>query len=198
MKKFDATLLKRYLHIEEEFFDLDQENKIAKMHLHFASPSEIFDSNAITKAPVLSDDFIEWIKAAFEYTPIGYHIDLDISFDDLEGYQEDELEEIFIKNVLLEDKRASRYTIDKSVLALILIGIGLVSLVSMILFESLWTDGGVAKTILSYIFDIATTVTFWEAMTILLVENRERRTYRNNLKRRFASITFKRAEIGAE
>ena len=41
-----------------------------------------------------------------------------------------------------------------------------------------------------YISDIATTVSFWEAMTILVVEQKEKRAYLKNLKSRFSSIRF--------
>lgn len=63
----------------------------------FASPKEIFDTNAMTKIPVLSDGFLDWIRVAFDYAPNKYRIDLDIGFDDMGGYDEGQLSEIFKK-----------------------------------------------------------------------------------------------------
>lgn len=181
----------QYRNIEDEFFDLDHANKKALMKLEFNRPSDIFDKNAVTKLPVLSDDFLDWVRASFEYAPRNYKIDLDIAFTEMEGYSEEQLRDIFFKNMLLEGKKSLQTTHVKNVIALGLAITGLVLLVSMILLMSLWKDGGIAKEIVSYIFDIATTVTFWEAMTIWIVENKEKRELTGNLIRKYDSITFR-------
>ena len=183
-------LAEDFKNIENDFFELDHENKKAHMKLSFSKPSDIFDVNSITKLPVLSDDFNDWIKASFEYAPRKYKIDLDIGFDDMEGYEEEQLKEIFHKNMLLEGKKNLKQTALKNKIALGLVITGLISLIAMILLLSLWKDGDVAKEIVSYVFDIATTVTFWEAMTILIVENKEKRDLTKNFIRKYDSITF--------
>ena len=43
-------------------------------------------------------------------------------------------------------------------------------------------------------FDIATMVTFWEAMTILVVRNREQKKYLDSLVGSFHSISFLKNE----
>ena len=183
-------LAEDFKNIENDFFELDHENKKAHMKLSFSKPSDIFDVNSITKLPVLSDDFNDWIKSSFEYAPRKYKIDLDIGFDDMEGYEEEQLKEIFHKNMLLEGKKNLKQTALKNKIALGLVITGLISLIAMILLLSLWKDGDVAKEIVSYVFDIATTVTFWEAMTILIVENKEKRDLTKNFIRKYDSITF--------
>ena len=183
-------MAEEFKNIEEYFFELDKENEKAKMRLEFDKPSDIFDINAITKIPVLSDDFLDWVKSCFDYAPKGYRIDLEISFNDLEGYEEKELKEIFEKNILLEAKKAIKETISKNKIAIGLMITGLIFLVSMIALLSFWKDGGVIKEIVSYIFDIATTVTLWESMTILIVENKEKRDLYKNLIKKYDSISF--------
>ena len=158
------------------------------MKLHFASPQEIFDTNAMTKIPVLSDDFLDWIRAAFDYAPNKYRIDLDISFDDMEGNNEERLSEIFKKNILLESRKSMNDKGIQNRLAIKLLSVGLVLLVGMILMRCFWKGGGAAEEVIGYVFDIATTVTIWEAMTILLVHNQSVRAYRWNLLKRFSSI----------
>jgi len=54
----------------------------------------------------------------------------------------------------------------------------------------LWTSENVIKSIISYIMDIGATVTIWEALTILIVENKEKRDLNIDLLRRFDSIRF--------
>ena len=44
----------------------------------------------------------------------------------------------------------------------------------MMMITNLWEDGGVWKNIICYIMDITTIVTFFEAMNILIVENKEK------------------------
>ena len=51
-------------------------------------------------------------------------------------------------------------------------------------------DTGLAGEIVGYVSDIATTVAFWEALTILLVENRERKNAAIDVMKRFHSISF--------
>lgn len=185
-----AELIENFNNIENEFFELDHEKKIALMRLNFDKPSDIFDTNAITKLPVLSDDFIDWVKASFEYAPNKYTIDLDVSFKDMEGYSEEELKSIFFKNMMLESKKAVKKTSLKNKIAISLIIIGVTLLVGMILLLSLWKDGGTLKEVISYVLDIAATVTIWEAMNILIVENKERRAYYKNLIKRYGDIKF--------
>jgi len=184
--------LKEFIDIEDEFFKLDKENKIAYMKLEFKKTTDIFDINSISKMPILSDDFIDWISSSFDMAPHNYKIDLEISFDDLEGYDNDALKNIFKKNMMLEFKKTRGQSHTKNLIAFSLIGIGIVFFTAMLLVSNLWKDGGVSKDIFAYIADIATTVTFWEAMTILVVENKERRSYMKNLYSRFANIEFKK------
>lgn len=187
-------LLDLYKDIENEFFELDHEKKIALMKLHFSKVSDIFDTNSLTKQPIMSDDFLDWIKSAFDYAPKKYKIDIDISFDDLEDYSEEELEKLFLKNVFLEAKKSGRDIIAKNKIALNLIVLGLIFLVTMILITSLWKDGGVIKEIISYIMDIACTVTIWEALTILIIDNKEKREYSKNLMKKFDKIIFHKTQ----
>ncbi len=63
-------------------------------------------------------------------------------------------------------------------------------LIIMILVMSLWQNGGVARDIVSYVMDIAVIISFWEALTIMIAENKERRDGGRNLMERFDSIRF--------
>ena len=185
-----ANILEDYKNIEESFFALDHENKTVSIPLVFEKPSDIFDINAITKTPVFNDDFLEWIFASFQYSPRRYKVDLDISFQDLEGYKEEDLKKIFYKNIFLDAKKNQKESTFKNKIAIGLVITGVFSLTAMILLMSLWKDGGIVKEIISYIFDIAVTVTLWEAMTILIVDKKEKREFCTNLLKRFHSISF--------
>ena len=184
------NIIKSFSNLEKEFFDIDEEKKIAKVELRFQKPSEIFDVNYITKKPILSDDFLDWINSAFKVLPSKYGIDLHVGFADMEGYTESELKEIFLLNMGLEYKSMLSKKRKKDAIAFSLIGVGIAMFLTMLLINNLWVGESVLKQIFSYIADIATTVTFWEAMCILVVENRENNAYLKDLASRFRSISF--------
>jgi len=180
--------------IEEQFFDIDKQSRTANIKLCFNKASDVFDKNYVSKVPILSDDFLDWIKSAFRLIPSRYKIALDVSFTDMEGYSEAELKDIFDKNILLEYKSRFAQTRRKNRVAYSLIILGVVFFALMMTMNALWQDGGIVRDAIAYISDIATTVTLWEAMCILIVEGKERRSYNKGLITRFKSISFHASE----
>ena len=83
--------------IVKDFFDIDEAAETAKVRLHFDSPKEIFDVNCMSKTPIFSDDFDEWLQSAFVMIPSKYKLALDITFDDMDGYTSEQLDDIFKK-----------------------------------------------------------------------------------------------------
>ena len=182
--------LKEIANIEKSFFDVDDEAKVARITLEFEHAEDIFDENYISKTPVLSDDFIDWIGSVFTLVSDKYKIDLTVNFKDMGGYTEDNLSDIFRKNIELELKSRFKENRKRNRVAYGLIFVGVMFFFAMMLINRLWDTESVWKEIFVYISDIATTVTFWEAMTILVVEQKEKRAYIKNLRSRFSSIRF--------
>ncbi|MDD7735932.1 MAG: hypothetical protein PT941_04035 [Bacillales bacterium] len=194
MKLREKKKIIKKFEVEREFFDIDDENKRTNFNLEFSSPEDIFDPNLKSGVPALSDDFVEWLKEALEYSPKKYKIDLNVTFDDLGEYTEEELKFIFQKNMMLEYKKMKRNEFSKNRLAYSLIGVGIVLLISTFTILSMWKNIGLIYEIFSYILDIATTVVFWEALTILLVEGRERKFYLKQMITRFDKVVFKKKD----
>ena len=192
MKKNE--FVEKYKHIEEEFFILDKENNIANISLEFNNPSEIFDLNYVTKTPILNDELTEWIYSIFELVPNRYKINLNICFDSLEGYKEEELLDIFKKNILLEYKKLINSQHRQRRIALSFLGSGILVLIITLLLTFLWKDGGVLKEVIAYILDVIVYVVMWEAVTILVVDSRERNFKIKNAIKRFNKITFSKME----
>lgn len=182
--------IKKIANIEESFFDIDEKARVAAIELEFGSPDDIFDNTYVSKIPVLSDDFIAWIGGAFRLVSDKYRIALTVRFDDMGGYTEKELAEIFYKNIDLEFKSRFVENRGKNRIAYGLIAIGIAFFLVMMLVNRLWESDSVWKDIFVYVSDIATTVAFWEAITILVVQQKEKLDYLKNLKSRFASIKF--------
>lgn len=180
--------LRDYEHIENEFFGID--GGTAKVRLHFEKPDEVFDANCLSKTPVLNDDFDEWLQSAFEMVPSKYKLALEISFDDMDGYTQEQLSEIFRKNLLLSARTIGQSVRKRDRLAVGLISAGLIAFIVMMLISRLWEAESLWHEVFFYFLDIATTVLFWEAAGILLVENREHRIKAKAYRERFASIRF--------
>ena len=187
-----SNALKSYENIEKEFFDIDEENRLAKICLCFDRVSDVFDVNYIVKKPVLSDDFMDWIASTFTLIPSRYRIGLSVSFNDYEGYTEEQLNDIFWKNIVLDAKCKLGHLRKRKSIAYGLIAAGILFFIGMILTETLWETESVMKTIFSYVSDIATTVAFWEAMTILIVERKESRSHLMTVEKRFSGVSFKK------
>ena len=174
--------------IENEFFDIEE--GIASVRLHFGSPDEIFDVNCLSKIPIFNDDFDEWLQSVFRMIPSKYQIALEISFDDMNGFSREQLDDIFRKNLMLAARSASQSVQRRNYIAVGLIGAGLFSFIAMMLTGKLWNDESFWHEVFFYFLDIATTVLFWEAAGILLVENREHRIMAKAYWERFSSISF--------
>lgn len=187
-------LLEEFKTIESDFFEIDEENKLARVALRFHTPCDIFDVNCLSKTPVFNDDFSEWLLYAFDVIPKKYKLDAVISFDDWAGYDEEDLTAAFKKNLLLSAKSSAGKVQRKNRIAYGLVGAGLLSFLTMMLISYLWHTDNFLHQIFFYIFDIATTVLFWEAAGILLVENREHAKMAADYTRRFHGIAFVKAE----
>ena len=181
----DKKMIEDYAHVEEDFFAIDRKNKTATVKFAFHTPSDIFDGSFQTKTPVLSDEFLSKLSSLFELIPKKYSVNLEVCFDDMQGLSSRTLTDIFIKNVYFAGKadanrlRARVY----SSVGLILIGALLFGV--LILLENL-----AVGRIFQILTETAMTVSFWEAVCLLIVEGKERGDKLNDIRKRFASITF--------
>ena len=193
MKK-SKEMIERIKGVEDKFFDIDHDNKKATIKLEFEKPSDIFDVNVVTKRPMLNDTLSEWIEAAFKYIPNKYKVDFKVEFNDLEGYKEEELYEIFLDNVALESKKIYREMLGHNKIAIGLLFTGIIFIVALLLINNLWNEDKVIKEIISIITEIGAWVTIWEALAVFLIENKEKRDTRRNITKRFSSVSFKKKE----
>ena len=178
--------------IENEFFDITGD--IAIVRLHFENPDEVFDVNCLSRTPIFNDDFDDWLQSAFEMIPSKYKIQLEISFDDMGGYTPDQLDDIFSNNLLLSARTLTQSIHRRDNIAIGLMIAGVVSFIAMMLISKLWETESFWHEVFFYFLDITTTVLFWEAAGILLVETREHRVTVKAYRERFASVRFYEAE----
>ena len=185
---------KQFRSIEERFFDLDHEKHIAYVDLTYDRPSDLFYKDVFTKEPMLADEFISGLSWMFSYLPGGYKLDIRISFNDMEGYSEEELRELFLQNLELELMSRIRNNFFDYSVAFSLCLIGLIFILASIFLKNLWTDPSVFQQVIFFFTETLTTVPFWGAMDILVVQRVTRKKEFDNVSRRFGNIEFKKKE----
>ena len=183
---------KALMSIHDDFFQLDRQEKRARIDLEFESPSEIFSPAVQSGIPVMSEEFLARIINTFDYIPDRYKLDISVFFRDLEGYTEERLEEIFWKNMILSLRIMVRKAHRRNRLVLILCMIGLAFILLATWLNRVWTEEGTAKDIAFFVMNIVATVPFWGAMDIYLVKGSERRRTAAGIRKRFHSISFQR------
>lgn len=189
-RKEFSVIIKEIANIDESFFDIDKANKTAGIELRYSKTSDIFDNSCMSKMPVLNDDFMDSLIKAFRRISSRYKIDLKVRFDDMDGYSQTQLADIFKKNIELELRSRLAEKRKRKSVAIGLIITGVLFFITMMLIQRLWNSSSVWKDIFVYAGDIATTITFWEALIILVVEQKKSRAYLNDLRSRFSSISF--------
>ena len=181
---------KQYQDVEQQFFDLDDENNIAYLWRNFESPGEILDLNAFSKIPLMNSDFVVWLTSLFDYVPKKYKLDITVCFDDLEGFDEDELAEICRQNIMLELKVQNRKAVKTNLLALGLCVLGILMIILYFSLDFIWDSEGSLKEIIMFVLEILATVPFWGAADIFFVGNSEQREAVRSFRKRFHAIKY--------
>ena len=185
---------KTFLSIHDDFFQLDKQNKQARIDLEFQAPSEIFSSTVQAGIPMMNEEFLARLMNSFDYIPDKYKLNIRVSFSDMEEYTEEYLDEIFRKNLMLVLRILNQKTRRRNRRVLILCGIGFAFILLSAWLNRLWTEEGTVKDIVFFMLDIIATVPFWGAVNIYLVESSERRRTAVNIRKRFNSISFQRKD----
>ena len=182
--------IKDIKNIEKTFYEFDETNRLTKITLEYNNPEEIIDKNYATKEPVFTKDFMSKVASSISRASAKYDIDITVRFDDMGGYTEEELKDIFCDNIRLEVKSQLVSNRNRYRIAFGLISIGIVFFAAMLLVNKLWDGDSIWRDLFVYVSDITTTITFWEAVRIIVVEQKEKRTYIKNIRSRFSEIHF--------
>ncbi len=176
--------------IEEEFVKIDKETNTACIQLEFEKPGDLFADSINAKIPMMTDEFLNMIVESVLQISDKYKVRFDVSFDDMEEWDEDSLAENFRKNILLMMKITHTEEEENNRLAAIMALTGIAFILILQFVNRTWSDGSYLCDLVSYMLDIVATVPFWGAMDIYFIGNRERREKVANVSKRFDSITF--------
>lgn len=180
---------------EECFFDIDKETNTARVTLQYERPDNVFDQRYETKTPLMSMEFVDRLRDTLAMIPTRYKVDFTVRFSDPDGYSEQTLADIFRENLRLQVCKSSKEIHRKNLIATALIVAGAVFFAVMMLFHSVWGRETFLNDLLYYLADLATTVTMYEALSILLLQQGEYSLDLNIIERRISSVRF---ELGGD
>lgn len=195
-KVIKKSKLRQHIELMEQYFDVDNENKIVTVHVHFDSVEQLFNNYRVVKSgkkPLISNEVSEKLEQILERIPKRYKLNLEISIDDYNQFSKEQLKQIVYENLLMK-KFSYRIKIQKNYhQAFILGGIGVLFLVLNIVGQFLHWFGpidGIFNLIMSKFIDIAAWVFIWEAVTISLLESTEHRGLLKALDKKINDIIF--------
>ncbi|MBR0352101.1 MAG: hypothetical protein IJH53_02750 [Oscillospiraceae bacterium] len=179
--------------VAQSFFETDEEKKIAKMVLKYEKTEDLFDPACCLLKPIVSREVLAHIGSMFGLVPNDYKVDLTLRFNDLCGYSESQLVEIIRKNFALEMRGSRTQNKSRRNLAFSFIGIGVLFFLIMIIIKRFWVADTVWNDLVFYFFDILTTVAFYQAATILVVEHREKKAIVNSMRNHFHELIIEKS-----
>ena len=185
-----ASIIRDCADAESSFFSVEDGTDTVNVTLKYDKPDDIFDPRYDSKLPLLNTEFLDRISNTLNMIPSKYKIDLTVRFSDPKEYSEQTLPDILRENIRLEVSKSSMEIHRRNQIATVLIIVGAISFAVMMLISNLWGRENMWKDLFFYIADIAATVTLYEALSILLLQQKEYRIHLNDLERRISSFSF--------
>ena len=187
-----AKKLEEWDSIEREFFKIDEEEKTAKIVMQYDSAEDWIDSTCLTDTPLISTEVLDQIRPVFSLAPPKYKVDLTLQFNDFGPYTETQMADILKKNLIIELKGKVNETRQRDRTAVYFIIAGLLSFLFMFLMRSTLAGDTMWDEFFFYLFDIITTVSLYEAVTILFLEKKEKLAEFRNLLDSVSAIHFEK------
>lgn len=163
---------KRQVEILKKYHEVDEENKIVKVELHYAKASDIICGELSSKEkPIFGAYIIENIHELLNRFPRKYTLDLSFSIGDYEEYSPHSLIDSLSDTLELEQYRTQRKVKRTWILALALLLIGVGMLVFLTVFKKLGIIGDVTLSdkVFDYVLDTAACVFIWECVSQLFI-----------------------------
>ncbi len=167
-----APSVLRQLDLLSNYYEIDKDKKIITISLHYDDINEIINTDYVNnKLPCFKDELLQKISEIIDSFPHGYKVDTVLDITNLRGYK--------LKDVMqaLEDSlEVFHYTSHRAksksfLLAMILMGVGIISLFLMVLFNNhVEIEEPGFKDMISEIIDIIAWVFIWESVTLIALE----------------------------
>ena len=159
---------KREIELLNKYYEIDNENRIVTMPLHYEKASDLVNDKIISKDNYLFDyDELTSINEMIKRVPAMYRINIDIQIDDYEDYEPEKLIAGFNDALELNQYNYQRENKWKFLRAGILLIVGL-TVLFLVAYAKLnkWFGTSDEADVYSEIFDIIGWVFIWETVTI--------------------------------
>lgn len=188
---------KRQIELLEKYYNIDNENKIISIDLHYQKVSDILLTNeGNINYPLFKNEIIETVNNAIKRTPRDFKINIVFDIEDYENYNPKQIIESFNDTLELGQYSARRSKQTRNLIAAILILIGIILLFFMIIGNNNnWFKEGIKSDIISEVIDIAAWVFIWEAVTMLFLEQPEQSKLALLIRRKVVQITMLKSGI---
>ena len=183
---------KRQIELLEKYYNIDNENKIISIDLHYQKVSDILLTNeGNINYFLFKNEIIETVNNAIKRTPRDFKINIVFDIEDYENYNPKQIIESFNDTIELGQYSARRGKQLKNLIASILILVGIILLFFMIIGKNNnWFEEGIKSDIISEVIDIAAWVFIWEAVTMIFLEQPEQNKFALKIRRKVVQITM--------
>ena len=196
MAKEENKQHSRQIELMKKRFNVDEEKKIVDLTLNYESANDVLITNLDTKVPTFDRDKFGRIKEIISEFPIDYKVNLDITIQDYNGYEPEEMLEGFNDAVELtvysgeKDHRKkwlqTTFLLIAGILVLFFIANGVIQ-----------NWGGITPTaaeVLREVLDISAWVFVWQAVSLAFLTPSEDRLVSLTLKHRLNYVILRDKE----
>lgn len=187
---------KKELELLNKYYNVDYDNKIVTMPLHYEKASDLIDSTVISKDNYLFDySELTMINDRITRIPKLYSVNINIQIDDYEDYEPNKLISGFNDALELNSFNFARERRKKWLYAAILLMVG-ISILFFVAYGKLnsWFGEGNRGQVFGEVFDIIGWVFIWEMVTISFLTPSELGVNSIMFKTRVKLVSFLDAE----
>ena len=192
-KKKDKFIVNaREIELLNKYYEVDNENRIVTMPLHYDKASDLVNGKIISKDNCLFDyEELTSINDMIKRIPVMYKIKINIDIDDYEDYEPDKLLSGFNDAMELNQFNYEREKKLKFLRASLLLIVG-ISVLFFVGYGKInhWFGTSQEADIYSEIFDIIGWVFIWETVTIAFLTGSELGVNSNMFKLRVLDVSF--------
>lgn len=191
-KKLDFIKDERQLELIKKYYDVDIDNKIINITLHYDKVSDILDVTASNKkSPLFLHEPLEKINNLISNAPFGYKLAINFEIDDYEGYDPKNIISSFNDTLELSQYAARKHRQFKQLLSATLVLIGVLLLLFMVVSKNLmWFGNDIKAEIINEVINITAWVFVWEAVTLLFLEHSEEVKFALKIRRGVLQIAM--------
>lgn len=171
MEKIDSKVQRRQIELLKKRFDVDEENKIVELGLHYDQADEILDKNIDSKVPTFNREKFAIIDEIISDFPREYKVNINIKIDDYQDYKSSELMDGFNDAVELTQYSGSRGHRKKwiQIIFLLIAGIMILDILARGVIGNWLNLEEETKDVVKEVFDITSWVFIWQAVSLMFL-----------------------------